>query len=556
MHRRGDHAGSSPFNPAGRFGAFVLAVSALSISSGSAGCTGLIGEGSDPSSSDEPAVDVLGSPDFRRLSSIEVEQTLDDILLELGIAAAADDLLLAPPDVRYSFSNTADSGNFTTSQIQSIMTWAESVSALFVQDAPAVLGCTPSPAWDECVSGFASRLGRLTFRRPLAPEELATFKAVYERAMEQPEQPTDGVRALVELAFESPNYWYLSNETRPDSRQLTSYAIAGRLSYFLWGSMPDAALRDAADRDELSTPEQVRAQAERLLDDPRAEVVITRFHREWLHVDSATSLSKNAAIYPSFDPALAADMDREFDMYVERAVSQGSVQDLLAGRETFVNTRLETLFGVSASSSGTDDWVLRPLDDRAGILGRPLFLANTAGQGESSLVHRGVAVIEKYLCKKLEAPPDIADEILPIPPDATSGKMAAVEDRASKAKCSACHNTIDPIGISFEVFDAIGAYRGSYPDGVSIDPSGELAAGIVPTAISYTSSAELLTALASQPQAQACYASRWVEWSTGHRPTGDAMHEVERVAEQGPVSIRALLLEIATSPLLTHREDF
>mgnify|MGYP000966266459 FL=1 len=165
-------------------------------------------------------------------------------------------------------------------------------------------------------------------------------------------------------------------------------------------------------------------------------------------------------------------------------------------------------------------------------------------------------MIEKFLCKKLEVPADIADEIVPIPPDATSGKMVAVQDRASKAKCSACHDTIDPIGISFEVFDAIGAYRQSYPDGVAIDPSGELAVGIVPEAVSYASSAELVSTLASMPQAQACYASRWVEWSTGHHPTGDALVEVERVAEHGPVSIRALLLEVAASPLLTHREDF
>jgi hypothetical protein len=406
------------------------------------------------------------------------------------------------------------------------------------------------------VSDFASRLGRLTYRRPLAEEELATFQAVYEAVMAQPEQPTDGVRAVVELAFQSPHHWYLSNETRPNSQQLTSHAIAGRLSYFLWGSMPDAALRDAADGDQLSTPEQVRAQAERLLDDPRAEVVIKRFHREWLHVDSATTLSKNPSIYPSFDAELAADMDQEFDMFAVRAVSEGSVPDLLAGRETFVNSRLEGLFGVSGSSSGPDDWVLRPLEDRAGILGRPLFLANTAGTGESALVHRGVAVVEKYLCQKLEIPADIADEIVPIPPDATSGKMVAVEDRASKAKCSVCHDTIDPIGISFEVFDAIGAYRESYPDGVSIDPSGELEAGLVPESVSYASSLELLTALASQPQAQTCYASRWVEWSTGHHPTGDTLREVERLAEHGPVSIRALLLEVAASPLLTHREDF
>jgi hypothetical protein len=523
------------------------------------GCIGEIGDDTGEagtSGGPGPTSEVLGSPNFRRLSSHEVEQTLEDVLVEFGISATADDLLLPAPDVRYSFSNTADSGNLGTMQIQSIMSWAESVSALFVEDAPAVLGCTPTPVWDGCVSDFASRLGRLTYRRPLAEEELATFQAVYEAVMAQPEQPTDGVRAVVELAFQSPHHWYLSNETRPNSQQLTSHAIAGRLSYFLWGSMPDAALRDAADGDQLSTPEQVRAQAERLLDDPRAEVVIKRFHREWLHVDDATSLSKNPSIYPSFDAELAADMDEEFDRFAVRAVSEGSVPDLLAGRETFVNSRLESLFGVSGSSSGPDDWVLRPLEDRAGILGRPLFLANTAGTGESALVHRGVAVVEKYLCQKLEIPADIADEIVPIPPDATSGKMVAVADRASNAKCSVCHDTIDPIGISFEVFDAIGAYRESYPDGVSIDPSGELEAGLVPESVSYASSIELLTALASQPQAQTCYASRWVEWSTGHHPTEATLREVERLAEHGPVSIRALLLEIAASPLLTHREDF
>ena len=106
------------------------------------------------------------------------------------------------------------------------------------------------------------------------------------------------------------------------------------------------------------------------------------------------------------------------------------------------------------------------------------------------------------------------------------------------------------------MFDAIGAYRTGYPDGVSIDPAGELEAGIVPEAVSYASNKELLAALASQPLAQTCYASRWVEWSTGHHPTEEAMVEVERVAEEGPVSIRAMLLEIAASRLLTHREDF
>lgn len=540
----------------GRIGAVGVAL--MAASAGWTGCTGLIGDGDGAGTGSETGGgEVLGSPDSRRLSPAEVELTVDDVLKEFGVTAEVDDLLLAPPDVRHTFSNTADSGNFTTGQIQYIMQWAESVSLAFSQDLAGSMGCTPTSAWEGCVSDFAERLGRLAFRRPLETDEMATFEAVYEEVVQHAEDPDDAVRAVVELAFESPAFWYLSNETRPDSRQLTSLAIAGRLSYYFWGTMPDAALRDAADRDELQTTDQIRAQAERLLDDPRAEAIATRFHREWLHVESATTLAKDATLYPSFNPEMAADMDREFDMYVKRHVSEGTVQDLLASSSGYVNERLEPVFGLSGVSSGPDDWVWSSLGtERAGILSRPLFLANTAGLGESSLIHRGVAVIENYFCQTLEPPADVADEAVELPPDATSGKMAGVENRASKTMCAGCHSTIDPIGISFEVFDAIGAYRSAYPDGVAIEPAGELEAGIVEESVSYESSAELVSALAEMSQVQACYASKWIEWSTGRSPTVAQREEIARLAQSGQESIRSLLLDVATSPLLIQREDF
>jgi Protein of unknown function (DUF1592)/Protein of unknown function (DUF1588)/Protein of unknown function (DUF1595)/Protein of unknown function (DUF1585) len=540
-----------------RVGAVWGVLIVVSAATGAAGCTGLIGDDGDGQDDPGTSSDALGSPDFRRLSPLEVEQTIADTMAELGVAAQPDALLIAPPDVRHTFSTTADSGNFTSGQVQNIMAWAESVSEVVGQDVAGTLGCTPGPTWDDCASDFASRLGRLAFRRPLDADDLDTFRAVYDEVMLQPEAPSDGVRAMVELAFQSPDFWYLSNETRPDSRQLTSHAIAGRLSYYLWGTMPDATLRELADSDELQTAEQIRAQAERLLDDPRAETVITRFHREWLHVSDATSLTKDATLYPDFDADLAADMDREFDLYVQRNVSEGTVEELLSSNEGFVNARLESFYELSSSSSGPDDWVWRPLgEERAGILSRPLFLANTAGLGESSLIHRGVAVIENYFCQTLEVPADVSDEAVVLPPDASSGKLAGVDNRASKPQCAACHNTIDPIGLSFESFDAIGAYRTSYPDGVSIDPAGDLQPGIAEEAVSYNSSAELISSLAGQPQVQACYASKWLEWSTGRRPTAAQKLEVERVSQTGQLSIRALLLEVAVSPLLIQREDF
>ena len=222
-----------------------MALAAMVLAGGWAGCVGTIGDG-EPGAGDEAGegADVLGSPDSRRLSPIEVEQTVDDILAEFGVATPADDLLLAPPDVRHTFSNTAESGNFTAGQVQNIMVWAESVSLAFSQDVDAALGCTPTSSWDGCVSDFAHRFGRLAFRQPLDDDDVETFRTVFVDVMQDAETPVDGVRAVVELALQSPQFWYLSNATRPDSQQLASHALAGRLSYFLWGTMPDATLRE------------------------------------------------------------------------------------------------------------------------------------------------------------------------------------------------------------------------------------------------------------------------------------------------------------------------
>ena len=336
----------------GRWGGAWLVLAMVSATAGAVGWQGLIGDNGDgPGDGRGVNGAAIGSPDFRRLSPIEVEQTIDDVLIELGVAAQSEELLLAAPNVRHNFSNTADAGNFTVGQVQSIMAWAESVSLAITQDVPTVLGCTPTPTWDACASDFAERVGRLAFRRPLDADDLTIFQRVYENTMVEPEGPNDGVRAMVELAFQSPDFWYLSNETRPGSRQLTSHAIAGRLSYYLWGTMPDAILRDAADRDELQTAEQIRAQAARLLDDARAEAVVTRFHREWLHLDAATSLAKDTTLYPSFTPELASDMDREFDMFVKRSVFEGTVEQLLSSNEGFVNQRLEPLYGTIGCGS-------------------------------------------------------------------------------------------------------------------------------------------------------------------------------------------------------------
>ena len=183
-----------------------------------------------------------------------------------------------------------------------------------------------------------------------------------------------------------------------------------------------------------------------------------------------------------------------------------------------------------------------------------LVLANTAGQSESALIHRGVAGIEKLLCTVLEPPDDISEESVDLPPGTTSGKLLGVENRAAKQQCRSCHQTIDPIGLAFESFDAVGGVRSAYPDGVDIDTAGQLPADVVPEVINYTNAAELMTEVAATDAVGNCYARKWLEWSTGQPPTPAHRFEVARSA-QSTTSIRELLLEVATSPLMLTREE-
>ena len=534
---------------------WIVAVLAL------AACEGQIGNPTDPSGrppSERPPTelgDPIGVTGLRRLSPLEVEATVHDLLVELGVDVTATELPRTPlpsPDHRHGFQTTIATGHLGFEQVRSLLEWSEAISERATADLPSAMGCTPTAAFDACTRDYATRLGELAFRRPLTADELALFEDVHVTVAAET-TPRDGVRALWELALTAPDFTYLSAQTVDDGSRLTPHAIASQLSYGLWGTMPDAWLRERTAT--LTTPEAVRATADAMLDDPRAETIVARFHRDWLNLASASELDKDPALYPEFDATTAAALETELDAFVVRAVLENrSIADLFASRDAFVNRRLEALYELDLRSSGDEDWQWRELPpERAGVLTRPLFLATTAGRGESALIHRGVAIIEHLLCRTLTPPDDAIEEALPIPVDASSGKLAAVADRASKPHCATCHDTIDPLGLAFESFDAIGAFRTAYPDGVAIDPAGTLESTFLDAPIDYAGASELLAELAEAPEVQLCYATKWSEWLTGAPPNDAQRAEIARFTETPGVSIREVLLETLTSPWFLDR---
>jgi hypothetical protein len=502
-----------------------------------------------------PAGDPIGTGGLRRLSPLEAETTVADLLEELDAdATGAPRAPLPVPQNRHGFQNPLDPGQLSLEEVRGMLDWAESLSAIATADVAASMRCTPTAVWDSCVRDYATELTRLAYRRPLGADELARFEAAY-LAVSAETTPTDGVRTLWEMALTSPDFWYVSAETVPDGSQLTPEAMASQLSYGLWGTMPDPWLR--ARTAQLTTPEMVRAIADEMLDDPRATATVARFHHDWLNLAQSELLDKDPARYPDFNAETAAALDVEFDAFVTRAVLEDRpISELFESRDAYVNRPLEELYGLAPMSTGNDDWHWRELGpERAGVLTRPLYLATTAGRGESALIHRGVAVIEHLLCHVLTVPDNATLEALPIPPDATSGKMAAVLDRASKPACASCHDTIDPIGVAFESFDAIGEFRMSYPDGVAIRPAGSLEATFTSQTINYTDAADLMSSLANSPRVHLCYASKWSEWLTGAPPNPAQRAQLELISRTPDISIREVLLRTLTSPWFLTRAE-
>ena len=499
---------------------------------------------------DDPEPHAPGHAEWRRLSPYEVHASTRDLFVALGAPIEVDALPLASPDVRHQFSNRQDDAGVTRVQLENTMAWSEEVSLRATSDLTTLLGCEPAAAWDACTSEFTERLVGLAWRRPVDSEDLQLFERVYIEVAGEFDATT-AVRALIEVALQAPDFWYLSAETIEGGVALKAHALASRLAYTLWGTMPDPELLTEAAAGQLATPEQVRQVAERMLDDERAQVMSARFHREWLHLKSARSLSKNAEIYPGYDEALIADLDESFDRLSARVTLQGgSIEEIFSGRFGYLTPSLAPLYGLEEAVE--QPWLWSDLgEERAGVFTHPLFLANTAGAGESSLIHRGVAIMERALCMVLEPPDDVSDEAAMVDPDASSGKLAGVANRAAKSQCSACHVTIDPLGLAFESYDAIGAHRATYPDGVAIDPSGRLLGG---HDIAFEGAPQLMREIARTDVARRCYAAKWFEWTTGHgASTPQELASVARLADNA--TIRELILEIVSSPTFTQHEE-
>ncbi len=324
-------------------------------------------------------------------------------------------------------------------------------------------------------------LGR-AYRRPAAEEDIDRIMQVVAARRQAGRTPLqaygDGLRA----ALCSPNFLYLDSSRQTDApannAKLSPYALASRLSYFLWSSMPDQQLWNLAASGDLAQPEVLRRQVERMLDDPRSAALIDGLLGSWLTLGDLGSMPPDRSDFVEFyRHDLDSAMRRETHLFTRYLIDENlDIANFLDSDFTFVNKNLAKLYGITPPGGSGFQRVAITDRRRGGLLGQASVLTVTANGIDTSPVVRGVWLLENVLGTPPTPPPP---DVEPLDPDIRGAK--SIRDQLKKhrdvASCNDCHRKIDPLGFALESFDPIGRWRNDYGRGVPVDPSGKMPSG-------------------------------------------------------------------------------
>jgi len=307
------------------------------------------------------------------------------------------------------------------------------------------------------------------FRRPVAADEIAPYAAIIEAQLARGISFEEAMLAGYKAVLCSPDFLLIGLESgvpQPAKKvpaKLGDYALASRLSFFLWNSLPDATLLDLAARNTLSKPATLKAQVERMLADPRSERFVEHFLDEWLELKKIDFTTPDPNLYPEYDPWLHDSMLAETRATFRRMLTQNlGVREVIASDTLLINQRLAELYGIRGVNGADLREVKVPAGTpRGGFLTQAAVLKVTANGTATSPVLRGVWVMERILGIPRQPPPP---NIPAVEPDATGAVTIRqmIEQHRADAACASCHAKMDPPGFALENFDVIGGWRERY----------------------------------------------------------------------------------------------
>ncbi len=490
---------------------------------------------------------------IRRLTA---EQYIGSVRMLLGDAAAA---VASPPDDASALGLkviAAAENSMSPTDVESYELSARRIAEAVMNDAAArakVVTCTPTGPTDaSCYSTIASTFGHTAWRRPLDPAEVTTLVTAATTAATEYGTFDAGVASLLSATLQAPDFLYQIEIGEPDPnapagmtrRRLTQPELASRLSFFIVGQAPDAALIARAEAGGLGDDAAIRQVAAELVARPEAREALAGFYAEIFDFDDTASIQKDPARFPLFTDATRQAIAEETRLFLDDIVwtRNADAREIYDASFTYVNEDNAWIYGLAVSGQ---TFQRVDMANRRGILTQPSFLAKHAHPGLTSPTRRGLFIITTLLCGAVPPPPPGVTPTFP-PDDGQPKTMRQrLELHASEPSCAACHQRTDPPGLAMEHFDSVGAWRDT-DQGLAIDTSGQTS-----DIGQFASVTDIGPLLRENEQANVCMARFLFRQSTGHVETdgeAPALEAVDAAFAAGGYRVQQLMVEIAASP--------
>jgi hypothetical protein len=495
---------------------------------------------------------------LRRLNKSEYNNTVRDLL---GTALRpADDL---PADnTKDGFDTIGEVSSFSLVHIESLERAAtELIDELYGLPTTdthrsEVLPCQLQAGSEEtCARQILSAFAPRAFRRPVTDAEISGLLQLARKVSDAGNGYEEGLKAALRSILLSPHFLYLVEKPPAvapgEAAPISDHELATRLSYFLWSSMPDAALSAAANAGALAKDSaKLTVEVERLLADGKAEALIQNFVGQWLTLRRLDLVVPDPKTFPDYTADLGDAARRETELFFRAMLSDNAaLETLLTSDYTFVNQRLGQHYGTAVTGSDFQR-VSLSATERVGLLSHTSYLMMNSHPGFTSPTKRGVWVLDQLLCAEPPpAPADVMAELTaPVAGETIRETLAAhrVEQR-----CAGCHNLMDPIGLGLEHFDAIGRYRET-ESGRAVDASGVLGD------TSFSGVRELSALLSQDARLQTCFAQQLLTYAVGRSFHGSAGHAyadglIESASAAGQRGVRDLLKAVVQSDAFRTR---
>ena len=413
--------------------------------------------------------------------------------------------LIRPHDWSYAGGGSGGSGITTLPHLRDFVIHGpmKTTGISTTASRQKIFTCRPTSTTDEvpCARTIVTHLGAAAYRRPVTAAEVDRLMPFYESAAAKGGFEL-GVRGALEAILASPHFIFRLERAPTDARSGGTYRVAdvdlaSRLSFFIWGLPPDKDLLDAAARRELSSPGGLEKHARRMLADPRADALATRFAGQWLRLQDIEKVHPDPNFYPNFDENLAAAMRTETKLFFTSLIKEDrSVLDLLTADYTYLNERLARHYGYPGVVGNQFRRFTYPDTSRRGLLGQGSMLVQTSLANRTSPVLRGKWVMEVLLGTPPPPPPPNIPA-LEEAGQAKDGRLLTTREKMEihrkNPTCNSCHRFMDPIGLALDNFDVTAKWR-VRENGMPLDTAGDFYDGTKVTSLS-----ELTAALTKRP---------------------------------------------------------